>query len=46
MKMWICFEGSKEGQFSSGVGLSARHVEMCTTTYVLEQKQFVSGKCL
>jgi len=46
MKMWIYFVWSKEGQFSSSVGLSARHVEMCATNYVLEQKQFVGGKCL
>ena len=43
MKMWICFVWSKEGQFSSSVGFSARRLEMCTTNYVLEQKQFVSG---
>jgi hypothetical protein len=46
MKMWICFVWSKEGHFSSSVELSARHVEMCTTNYMLEQKQFVSVKCL
>ena len=46
MKMCICFVWSKGGQFSSSFGLSARRVEMCTTNYVLEQKQFVSGKYL